>query len=663
MKNNLARYITALTLFAALAIPVQLAAQDKQRDQHMHHHYQLIDVGTLGGPNSYLSGPGVQTPNNRGTFAGIGNTTTPNPNPGCFLPFGNAPDCFVQNPFVWQNGAVATFPVLLGGANSQTDSISSNGLISGWSENGIIDPMTGLPEDHAVLWTKDRQVIDLGTVTGGTESLAASNNSHGQVVGFSNNDVPDPFSIVGFPTQTRAFLWKNGAMQDLGTLGGPDALAQVMNERGQIAGFSYTNSTANSTTGIPTQDPFLWQGGAMIDLGTLGGTRGLANWLNGRGQVVGQSNLAGDNTSHPFFWDKKTGLKDLGNFGGNGNNGAANWINDEGDVVGWADLPGSQAYHAFLWKHGVMTDLGTPIGDECSIAYAINSKRQVVGESWSPCNGNGNTWLWENDGRPMSLDTLILPGSGVLMYDAWYINDRGEIPGSGVLLSTGDLHAVLLIPCDEEHPDVEGCDYTLVDEVAATRENPTPVIQKPMTTGPRTNSVGRIPWRRLGPLSDILRPAPAEGGSVSNSTEAGSGPHILTPPRAGSGTESTPATEAGTSLRITSGLPPSGRVGRLYDERCNQIPPCNVILAGFPVTAAGGLQPYSWSWTAQGGSSLPPGLGFFARRYWRYCENVLPPDICGKPTTAGSYKVVITVADSESPPRHASQRFSIQILP
>ena len=43
----------------------------------------------------------------------------------------------------------------------------------------------------------------------------------------------------------------------------------------------------------------------MIDLGSLGGTFGLPNALNNRGQVVGQSNLPGDQPGNfdPFLWD------------------------------------------------------------------------------------------------------------------------------------------------------------------------------------------------------------------------------------------------------------------------------------------------------------------------------------------------------------------------
>jgi probable HAF family extracellular repeat protein len=150
-------------------------------------------------------------------------------------------------------------------------SINRRGEIAGSSENGAVDPALGLNELRAVLW-KDGAIQDLGTL-GGNHSMAAGINKQGQVVGWALNGVPDPLSmydqIFGATngTQTRAFLWQNGVMEDLGTLGGPDAWGDFVNERAQVAGFSYT--TVNPVTGLPNTHPFLWEEGkGMTDLGT-----------------------------------------------------------------------------------------------------------------------------------------------------------------------------------------------------------------------------------------------------------------------------------------------------------------------------------------------------------------------------------------------------------
>jgi Putative Ig domain/Galactose oxidase, central domain len=106
---------------------------------------------------------------------------------------------------------------------------------------------------------------------------------------------------------------------------------------------------------------------------------------------------------------------------------------------------------------------------------------------------------------------------------------------------------------------------------------------------------------------------------------------------------------------ITSGTPPSGTAGTRYDVHCRQIPACNGIVAGFPLMAAGGVPPYSWSWVAAQTSSLPPGLGIDT-----FCINVLN-GICGTPSLAGTYNVVVTVNDSASPGNHASADYTIVI--
>jgi probable HAF family extracellular repeat protein len=188
----------------------------------------------------------------------------------------------------------------------------------------------------------------------------------------------------------------------------------------------------------------------MLDLGSLGGTFGLANWLNNRGQVVGQSNLAGDLTAHPFLWDRGS-LKDLGTLGGSF--GFATSVSDGGDIVGGATNYNDQAFLAFVWKNGVMTDLGTLQGDDCSLATNVNSGGQIVGFSF-PCAGGPLHAFLRERGSLIDLNVLVPPGSGLQLTEATFINDRGEITVQGVL-PNGDTRAVLLVPCDENRGDSE----------------------------------------------------------------------------------------------------------------------------------------------------------------------------------------------------------------
>jgi len=295
-----------------------------------------------------------------------------------------------------------------------------------------MDPsFPGFPVTHGVLW-KDGLITDLGTLEGGFESAALAVNSHGQVVGAADNTKPDAAAMFGFnfgwATQTRAFLWQDGIMQDLQTLGGPDAVAYLINDSGQVAGVSYLNSkpsawcaSASDQGYSLTTGAFFWENGTMHDIDGFGGTCTYALFLNDKGQVIGNSTLKGDQEQHPFLWDNGT-LKDLGTFGGS--IGSALWINNEGKVVGWATYPGDQIYDAALWDETGITDLGTL--EAYSFAQSINGHEQVVG---------------------FSTDT----------------------EGSD---SAGNAHAFLLIPCDENHPNIEDCDYSVAD-AASEKVSPT----------------------------------------------------------------------------------------------------------------------------------------------------------------------------------------------
>jgi probable HAF family extracellular repeat protein len=439
----------ALALFATLTTPVLLVAQSHFAQKHdaKHHQYEVVDLGTFGGPFSTVTGFSHSL-TARGAVVGGADTADANPNPGCYNPVLGGTDCNVNHAFQWKNGILTDLGALPGGYNSFSQGANNHGTVIGASENGVTDPALGIPEFDAVLW-RNGQIVNLGTL-GGNESLAFDINNRGQVVGFAQNAVPDPASFAGLGTETRPFLWENGVMHDLDTLGGTDGMAFLTNERGQIMGQFYVNSGA-------AVDPIRWEAdGTPVDLGTLGGTYGNPWWMNNRGQVVGNSNLAGDATHHGFLWDHGT-LIDLGTLGGDASE--ANSINDSGLIVGRADLPGSQTHDGVLWKrkHGVMTttDLGVINNDPCSTAYSVNSGGQIVGDA-GVCFVGGDAWLWENGGPMVDLNTLAVPGSGMHLADARLINDRGEIVCTGVLPS-GDLHAVLLIPVDDDdNPKREG---------------------------------------------------------------------------------------------------------------------------------------------------------------------------------------------------------------
>jgi hypothetical protein len=77
------------------------------------------------------------------------------------------------------------------------------------------------------------------------------------------------------------------------------------------------------------------------------------------------------------------------------------------------------------------------------------------------------------------------------------IDDQGEIAALGAL-PNGDTHAAWLVPCDENHPTVEGCDYSLVSNLAQLPAKPDVREQMKPVPPAALRSRNRVPFRALG---------------------------------------------------------------------------------------------------------------------------------------------------------------------
>ena len=94
-------------------------------------------------------------------------------------------------------------------------------------------------------------MTDLHTLGPGyTDSVGQAINDSGQVTG-----------VVMAGGKKHAFLYSNGVMTDLGTLGGNYSTGTAINASGQVVGSAYTAGSALHA--------FLYSGGQMLDLNNL----------------------------------------------------------------------------------------------------------------------------------------------------------------------------------------------------------------------------------------------------------------------------------------------------------------------------------------------------------------------------------------------------------
>jgi probable HAF family extracellular repeat protein len=309
------------------------------------------------------------------------------------------------------------------GSSTAAQGINDSGKVVG---NGSVnDANPEGADEHAFLYS-DGTMSDLGTL-GGHQSLANDINNADKVVGYS--------SVSGDAAQ-HAFLYSDGTMSDLGTLPGySESFAMGINDSGKVVGFSAMSIDVEGHA-------FLYSDGMMRDLGTLGGTYSFAHDINDAGKVVGYAATSDNAGSHAFLYNGDQ-MKDLGTLGGSYSN--AYDINDADKAVGSSTLRGDAEQHTFLYSGGQMKDLGTLGEPYTSYSYpnGINNADEVVGQS-ATSEGIEHPFLYSH-GQTSDLNDLIPADSGWELLDARDINDYGQIVGHGVN-SAGQEHAFLLTP-------------------------------------------------------------------------------------------------------------------------------------------------------------------------------------------------------------------------
>lgn len=267
------------------------------------------------------------------------------------------------------------------------------------------------------LWNGGPTVIP--PLAGDTQSQSFGVSDAGEVISMS-------FDLGEL--NVHGLLWGGGIVTDLGPLG-----PRGLNNMGTVVGY-WSTSTASVAH---VDHAARWSNGAMSDLGTLGGNFSYAVAVSNWGQAVGWSSLSGETTVRAALWQNGAVL-DLGTLGG-ANSQAYAISSDSGNVAGVADTAAG-APHAFLFRVNAAgavtgrTDLGVLDGGS-SYGYGVNNAGAVVGAS------HGRAFRWQT-GALIDLNTLIDTGSAWVLESARAINEAGLIVGTG--LHHGQSRAFLL---------------------------------------------------------------------------------------------------------------------------------------------------------------------------------------------------------------------------
>jgi probable HAF family extracellular repeat protein len=335
----------------------------------------------------------------------------------------------------------------------------------GWISGGA--NLASNTQVHAELWVG--APLDIGTLGGPNSNIAWPNHSNrGEIVGISETAEKDPlneawscsaffFGPDGYVC--RGFTWKNGKMTKLPTLGGINGYAAGVNNAGQVVGWSETSF--HDPTCVPGSEVLqflatLWapETNQPKELPPLSpDPDSAATAINDRGQIVGISGLCsvavgGASAEHALLWENGV-PHDLGNIGGKAWNTPVA-INNRDVIVGFANTSGDEhaalAPTAFIWTRSAGMKPIFPYGsDTNNIAFDLNDRNQVVGQSANGNTGAARAFLWQN-GVTSDLNTLVIGPTSLNLVLAQGINNAGEITGTAVDTTTGEAVGFLAVP-------------------------------------------------------------------------------------------------------------------------------------------------------------------------------------------------------------------------
>jgi probable HAF family extracellular repeat protein len=319
----------------------------------------------------------------------------------------------------------------LGGGDTQAFDLNDSAQVVGYSRTSSL-------QSRAFLWG-DGQMVNLGVVNADDfQSAAVDLNGLGHAVGTSTlkNGL------------ARAALWRNGSIIGLTPELPPyegTSFASAINDHGHIVG-----AIDDDSSGF--YDGILWANGSRTALGGLGGAHTRPSDINNAGQVVGTSNTSVElGQPHAFLWQNGV-MTDLGLLDAADEDSGANAINANGVIVGTAgrlDDDTGVNYRAFVYENGSMRAI--PVPSHEAYGTDINDAGVVVGimrtsGAASPYHG----WIYVN-GVVTNLNSLIPSGSGLHVAYANAINNNGEIAGVA-FDAQGRAHGVLLRPGDPGDP-------------------------------------------------------------------------------------------------------------------------------------------------------------------------------------------------------------------